>query len=340
MLYKKTISQPLDTAVRRYLVDVLGVNPQLRPWAGIGKLPYFLHDAFNVLELEMLGRHILLAINRHAAKPPLATLREQIGKLENLSGYPVAYVAGTLASYERKRLIEQKIPFIVPGNQLYLPDMAIDLREYFRQRPRSRQSDTALSPSTQALLISALLRQPWQPVWKPAEVVAELGYTPMTLSRAVGELVDAGLAKLYTEGKARWLDMERSAAEIWDQARSLMRSPVKRRLWVSHTSNLDNVPHYLAGLSALARYSTLSEPKFPVYALSQASWKAAVEIGLKEVPEHMPDSCEWQLWHYDPALIRKSIKTVDVLSLTLSLQDDADERVQIALGDLKEHFPW
>jgi hypothetical protein len=31
-----------------------------------------------------------------------------------------------LASYERKRLIEQNVPFIVPGNQLYLPDLGID----------------------------------------------------------------------------------------------------------------------------------------------------------------------------------------------------------------------
>ena len=340
MLNKETVSQPLDTAVRRYLIDVLGIDPQLRPWKGIGKLPYYLHDAFDVLELEMLGRHILLAVDRHAAKPPLATLREQIGKLETLSGYPVAYVASTLASYERKRLIDQKIPFIVPGNQLYLPDMAIDLREYFRQRPRSRQSDTALSPSTQALLITALLRKPWQAAWKPAEVVAELGYTPMTLSRAVNELVDAGLAKLYTEGKTRWLDMERSAAETWDQAKSMMRSPVKRRLWVSHSLKLDAIPHYLAGMSALSRYSMLSEPKTPVYALSQAAWKVAVETGVREMPEHMPDSQECQLWHYDPALTRNNSKTVDVLSLMLSLQDDADERVQIALGELKEHFPW
>lgn len=40
---------------------------------------------------------------------------------------PVVYVTTTLASYERKRLVQQKVPFIVPGNQLYLPELAIDL---------------------------------------------------------------------------------------------------------------------------------------------------------------------------------------------------------------------
>jgi hypothetical protein len=33
-------------------------------------------------------------------------------------------------------------------------------------------------------------------------------------------------------------------------------------------------------------------------------------------------------------------KTVDPLSLTLSLQNDSDERVQGALEELQEHFPW
>jgi hypothetical protein len=45
------------------------------------------------------------------------------------------------------------------------------------------------------------------------------------------------------------------------------------------------------------------------------------------------------VWSYTPALLPDS-KTVDPLSLTLSLQDAADERIQQALDELKEHFPW
>jgi len=33
-------------------------------------------------------------------------------------------------------------------------------------------------------------------------------------------------------------------------------------------------------------------------------------------------------------------ETVDPLSLTLSLQDEADERVQKALSELRGKFPW
>jgi hypothetical protein len=65
-----------------------------------------------------------------------------------------------------------KIPFIVPGNQLYLPDLGLDLREYFRQRSPTAQS--ALSPSAQAMLITALLHQPWQAEWQPSTVAVAL----------------------------------------------------------------------------------------------------------------------------------------------------------------------
>jgi len=249
----------------------------------------------------------------------------------------VVYVIDALASYERRRLIEQKVPFIVPGNQLYLPDLGIDLREYFRQR--SSVGETALSPSAQAMLITALLHQPWQVEWQPSKVVVALDYTPMTLSRVARELTAAGLATAYTVGRSRWLRMERSPQQIWEQAQPALRSPVKRTVWVLAEDSAANRPDRLAGLSALARYSMLTEPKWPVYAVSTAEWKAATDAGVRELPEPITGACEWQLWSYSPALL-PGTATVDPLSLILSLHDNPDDRIQLALDELKRQLPW
>ena len=83
----------------------------------------------------------------------------------------------------------------------------------------------------------------------------------------------------------------------------------------------------------------LAAPQWPIYALSPDQWKAASQAGIAELPEPTPGACEWQLWAYSPTLL-PGTNSVDPLSLILSLQDNPDERIQLALDELKEQLPW
>lgn len=326
---------PLLTTVRQYLHEILGIStPEVRPWVRTDELPYFLREAFEFCELELLGLHIVLAMPGAEQRQSLSEVRVWLDKVRTIAGQPVVYVTDALASYERRRLIEQKVPFIVPGNQLYLPDLGLDLREYFRQRAPA--AEAVLSPSAQAMLIIALLQQPWEAEWQPSKVGDALGYTPMTQSRVVKELTAAGLATAYTVGRSRWLRMEYPPQQIWERAKPVLRTPVKRTVWVDTDYPIAS---RLAGLSALAHYSMLAEPRWQVYAIGTSDWKAAVNAGVRELPEPIAGAREWQLWSYSPALL-PGAATVDPLSLMLSLQDNSDDRVQIALDELKELLPW
>jgi len=327
----------LDTAVHRYLLHVLGVRVNPRPWAGQRRLPYYLQEAYDLRELRLWDRPVLLAIDRQKGSRGLANTRAHLDNIRAIAGHPVVYVTETLASYERRHLIARKVPFIVPGNQLFLPELGIDLREYFRGRART--ADAHLSPATQAILIATLLRVPWQAEWQPATVVTELGYTPMTLSRVVKELVAAGLARVQNEGRARWVRMAYSAADTWERARPLLRSPIMRVVWVPASPTARPSGVRLAGLAALARMSMLADPPEPTYALSPLQWKAVRRARVETVPMRMPGADEWQVWSYSPELAPNS-DTVDPLSLMLSLRDEADERVQQALAELRGTLPW
>jgi DNA-binding transcriptional ArsR family regulator len=326
-----------DAAIQQYFHNSLGLTAKIRPWLGAAKLPYFLQETFDTREMLLLSHPVLLAKHRRAPKESLAEVRAQLEKLRIVANLPVIYVTDALASYERKRLVEQQVPFLVPGNQLYLPDLGIDLREYFRQ---ARQTPAmALSPATQALLIAALLHKPWRADWEPAEIVANLGYTPMTLSRAVRELTVAGIVTIKRRGRERHLHTDRSPQEVWEQAKPILRSPVKRTGWVRPTPKWMPPRIRVAGMSALAQQSLLAEPSIPVYAVSATQWKVATQAGVKLLPEPAVGCCEWQMWNYSPELLPDS-RTVDPLSLTLSLQDETDERVQLALEELRKQFPW
>ncbi len=328
---------PLDEAIRSYLSETLGIDSTVQPWWRAGQLPYFLADEFDVHELALRDKYILLAIQKRHGKPKLAEIRAKLDRLHRFSALPVIYVASALASYERKRLIDQKVSFLVPGNQLYLRDLGIDLREYFRKAPLEQQ--VALSPSTQALLIASLLQSPYRAEWRPAELAKGLGYSAMTLSRAVRELEAAKVATVRVEGRSRLLETEYTAKETWEKARPHLRSPVKRRVWARASSRW-RPPHVrLAGLSALSELSMLAAPARPCYALDPSQWKMASDGGLEILPEPLDDTSELEIWHYQPALMRDS-KTVDPYSLTLSLQDNSDPRIQLALDELLRSGKW
>ena len=84
----------------------------------------------------MWDRLLLLAIDRQEGKPGLANARAHFDRIWTIAGHPVVYVTEALASYERRHLIAKKVPFIVPGNQLYLPELGIDLRVPFEDGPQ------------------------------------------------------------------------------------------------------------------------------------------------------------------------------------------------------------
>lgn len=287
-------------------------------------------------QLVLHGHNLLLAVDQRPHPPKLSELRTQVERLRAAAQMPVIYVTDALASYERKRLVEQRVPFLVPGNQLYLPDLGIDLREYFRQ-PR-REAGAALSPATQAVLITMLLSKPWRNDWILAQIVGQLGYTAMTLTRALRELAAEGLAEVKQRGRERHLHADGNPQELWERARKAMRSPVKRSVWVQ-TAIKDTPDLRLAGLSALARLTPLADPPWPVYAVGPTEWRNAKLHGPRLLPQPADGCSEWQLWTYSPALVHGT-DIVDPLSLTLSLEQGADERVQMALDELRKQFPW
>jgi hypothetical protein len=336
VLEKPAINGTLATDVQAYLHETLDADAHIRQWDGARNLPYYLQDAFDLYEFQLRDREILLASGRKGQTPKLRTLRTQLDKLVHLADRPVVFATSTLASYERRRLVEQKVPFVVPGNQLYLPDLGIDFREYFRQ-PHS--AVTAFTPATQAMFIAALLRREWRDGWQPAELLEELGYTTMTMTRAVRELAAAGLMTAHQEGRTRQLHLRYPQDQVWDQAAPFLRTPVKRTVWVDDQRSAKRPRVPLASLSALAFYSMLAEPEHPTYAVSAAHWKAAQEAGIHILQEPQPGACQWEVWSYTPSLGQDS-QVVDPLSLTLSLKDESDDRVRQALEALRGQFPW
>ena len=320
--------------LERYLHDALGVSVKTTPWSGVGQLPPVLRERYRFAKAELLGLRALLVIDANPEEQSPATVRKHLDMLQSKQPAELIYVRARVTAYNRKRLIEQKVPFIVPGNQMYLPMLAIDLREHFR---RIREEAPTFSPSTQVVVLHAMLRDAGQ-VLIPSEMAPLLGYSAMTMTRAFDELETAKLAEVTVRGRERCLRFIGDRREIWEKAQPFLRNPVSKRLFIRRINGAEGATH--AGLTALAHYSMLAPPAYTTYALSREEWKTLrQQHKIIEVPVQDPDVSEIEVWWYSPARFAEH-GMVDQLSLYLSLKADHDERTETALEEMMEKIEW
>ncbi|SHO51530.1 MarR family transcriptional regulator [Desulfopila aestuarii] len=328
--------QDLPQKFEKYCFENLGVTLRLQPWDLESGLPYFLRDLYRLFKCELLSSPVLVMTARDEEDATPATIRKHISQLQKKWEHEVLYLAPSISTYNRKRLIEQKIAFVVPGNQMYLPTFGIDLREHVLQL-RKAGTRKKFSPSTQVALFSMLYEWPAGGV-TPSQLAERLGYTPMTMTRAFDEIEAAGLVTVGMEWRERVLRFEEDKKSVWEKSLQRLRSPVSKRVKVTGIVSLDSF--LFAGESALARFSMLAEPSCPVVAVSKERWKAMLLTGSVTVlPMFEPEGTEIEVWKYPPELFARGEK-VDPLSLYVSFTDTKDERIEIALETLSEAFPW
>lgn len=313
-----------------YLRDALKISIEAKLWKSQNSLPIFLIDYYDFYEAFLLGTRCLLMISKEDENTAPGTIRKHLESIQKQWKDPIIYVQLTISSYNRKRLIEQHIPFIVPGNQMYLPQLGIDLREYFK-KIRSKQND-AFSPSTQTVVIYTLLNETCEKL-TPSGLARKLGYTLMTITRAFHELENAELGKFYQEGREKsWIIPDKRL--LWEQAKKNLQSPVRKRIWLKAGSFKIS-----AGLTALSHFSQISPPSIPVFAIGVRQWEQRDLFNIEELPNADEAALEVEIWNYNPELFAKN-GVVDPFSLYLTLEVNGDPRVELALEEMMEKIEW
>lgn len=327
-------NRELEARLKQHFIEVLSINVDLQLWPGERTLPAFLRQTYAFQAARILGVPCLFLIDRGVQPNTPAAIKKHLFEVGKRWEGEVVYVAAGIDSARRKQLIDQTVPFIVPGNQIYLPMLGIDLREHFRSVRRVAES---LSPATQAAFLRVLHTHESGP-FSPQEMAAQLGYTSMTLSRAFDELESAGIGRHYTTGRRRLMELAGPRRDQWEKAMPLLRSPVVRRVQAPVPKDVANAP--AAGLTALAFYTNLAEPRIPVIAFDGTAWRSFRNKAVYSYIGGMDSpTTEVEVWSYPPKSVANG-PVVDRLSLYLSLRGTTDERVETALNELLESMKW
>lgn len=325
-----------EAAVAAYLREALGVEARLTPCAG-RSLPAHLTHTYTFACGTILDATCVFAIAPADVEPAPAAIEKHLTRIGNAFEKPAVLVARSLSARERTRLVERGVPFIVPFAHLYLPPLGIDFRE--KARPRGGAADAraapdVFTPTTQLVLLYVLSHAPSDTL-DARDLAEDLRVSTMSISRALRNLEAVGLVERWQEGRKRPGRLARARREVWQEAQPYLASPVKAR----YPTFQRWIPGALeSGVTALARVSTLAPPREPTVALSAEAWRELREAEHGElVTTETAEANQMilEVWTYAPTLLSAG-PSVDILSLYLSLLDEYDERIQIALESALE----
>jgi DNA-binding transcriptional ArsR family regulator len=325
-----------EAKVLKYLADTLGLRVKFTSDSGVTSLPYHLEEAYEFKGCELLGQGFIALFAKHGELTP-ASIEKHVDWCYKKTGKRAILVTDTLAAYNRKRLIERKVPFVVPGVQLYFPDLGLDLSENLKAGMRRVDK---VAPASQLIILAALLgRLDSLGDFTATSLAARFGYSKMTMTRSIDELRGLGLVEGLGEGRYGEFQFVMTGEALWQRARPHMKSPVKKRIYLE---DWEECLGFRAGEAALSGLSMLGNPQRMTWAVTSQQWKQLERTpNLHIIPEVSKISAhaEFEVWSYDPAVLADR-GCVDPFSLALSLNDETDDRVQISVDEMLKGLSW
>ena len=85
-----------------------------------------------------LGERQSILMKNESGYFNVASFEKEIKKIEKYAKMPVVLWLDTISSYQRNALIKNRISFIVPNSQIFVPEFGMSLRE-FCMRSRNRR---------------------------------------------------------------------------------------------------------------------------------------------------------------------------------------------------------
>jgi hypothetical protein len=319
--------------VKKYINEVLGISVNYKKVTNenLQNLPFFLAKGYDFGEIVLFNQRIIL-LN---VKDNFTTegLRTHINNVQKILNAIVVAVIPPVDAYKRLRLIEKRVPFIIPGKQMYMPDLLISLKEYGNTRVDNQQPET-MQPAAQLILLYHLQVGTLEGL-NMGMIADKLRYNPMTVTRAASYFHNADLCRI--EGtKEKFLKFNENKRELWKMAEPKMTNPIsKTRFYTGYTLNKSLKK---TNMNALAHYTELNDEPIDYLAMRPGFGKIIGGVNLKPIDPMEGNICIEE-WKYDPEILTNT-EYVDPLSLYLCFRENKNERIEMAIEEMIEKLPW
>lgn len=254
-------------------------------------------------------------------------------RFNSLFQKPVVYILPTCPTFERQRLIDKNVFFIVSDKFAYLPNLVVN------ERMKITKPAQRLTPVAQYLLLYHLQIEGINgKTARDLENLIPYSYASITIGFTCLEELGL-LSKTIIGGKSKVIHFELSGKKLWDAAQDYFINPVDETVFCDKF-NSDTI-YPTCGINALSHYTRLNPDPEKMFVMTKKQWQDIKASDVLVCPNKYDGNILIQVWKYPPVGIKDERQEwVDRLSLTISLNEDQDPRVEGELEQLINETEW
>jgi hypothetical protein len=299
-------------------------------------LPIYLKGAFDFSLIEIEGQDFLLLTP--STEVDLTTMRtvKFANQISMQTGKLTLLQFKSMDNIRRRTLIGHRENFVVPGKQIYIPSLRMQLNE--RGKIQQLVVKRILTPSSQCLLLYHLQNKSLEGI-PLKDIVEKLRYSKKTISIVTAELQHLSICEVEQVNKrSKVLLFNKNGRDLWDSVLPLMSSPVHKVLYIEKKHLPENLPLYTSYNMALAHYTFMADTSLASYAVDRKVF-SEYQDKLQAFLHPEEGNVRLEVWKYNPALLTAE-KFVDKLSLMLCYKDTDDERIRKELTKMINNIIW
>lgn len=254
-------------------------------------------------------------------------------RLVELFGMPVVFILKPGPTYERQRLMDKGVYFVMSDQYAHLP-MLVAL-----EKTSNRKKSTVLSPVAQYLLLYHLQESNLEGL-SAKEIAGQIPYSYESITLGMSCLEDVGLCKkVQADQRKKTLHFELKGENLWNEAQPYLISPLEQRIFCDDIRTDADYP--VCGINALAHYTWLNPDSERMFMLNNKEYRSLKGKEVFVNPNTYDGDYIIEIWKYPAVgLITEQKQWVDRLSLALTLKTDNDPRIEKEVERMIKEIQW
>lgn len=276
------------------------------------QLPIAINSTYDCYHTAIIGIEAYLCYPKDEKEITPSKVQNHLQMIKEHTGIPGIIVFEEIPSYNIKRLVDQRANFIIPGKQMFVPSLMMDLRKIPAKDKDVKEEIPAIA---QCMILYTL--QIGLDEYSVADISESYNVSYSTANRAVRWLQSKDF--VFVSRTVGNVLFRFTGMQLWDKALPYLTSPIEKTIMI------DRIPE-----------------RYLVYSDTSKSGTKSVYIISKNESKNVHDTPDGrysvEVWKYDPFILSKDKIHVDSISTYLAMKEKTDTDVTSLYKNLGSEF--